>query len=519
MLQKLNERIQGLVAWIIILLVTVTFTLFGIDYYMQSHHEASAEVDVNGQSITKQAFDLNYRRSRQLRDSSETTAMNENLMKQKLLDEMIINQVSMQAARANGFEVYAGQANAAIVAIPQFQEDGHFSKARYQQALSSALYTPESFQNEVRQGMLLNQQRFAFIGTDFALPGEVKQFVKLYMQTRDYDYVQIPARRFLKPATVSETEIQAYYQQHPQAFLSSEQVSLDYIRLTLQDVKSKINITDEQIQRYFDENQSEIGSKKALSDVKDEIKSQLLADLAQAKYAEILEELADLSYQTPDSLDQVAKTLHMDIEHSEPFSRDGGDTVLTKNKQVIQAAFSHDVLTLGNNSEPIQFDKDGVVVLRVHEHIPAKEKPIEEVSAFIAEQLAHEKAILTAMQLGKVLLDGNQTALIQEKLMVDHKLHWHAVVNANRDMDAVPTAINELAFNLSREGAKEGVRLEGGDYAIVRLKKVNNGKLKSVDKEQIASITQQIEANNGVMDYQLYINDLMSKAHIVKHPA
>lgn len=30
MLQKLNERIQGAVAWIIVSLVTLTFTLFGL---------------------------------------------------------------------------------------------------------------------------------------------------------------------------------------------------------------------------------------------------------------------------------------------------------------------------------------------------------------------------------------------------------------------------------------------------------------------------------------------------------
>ncbi len=65
------------------------------------------------------------------------------------------------------------------------------------------MYTPESFQKEVQQGMLLNQQRFAFIGTAFALPHEIKQFVKLYMQSRDYDYMQIPALRFVSPANIS----------------------------------------------------------------------------------------------------------------------------------------------------------------------------------------------------------------------------------------------------------------------------------------------------------------------------
>jgi len=519
MLQKLNERIQGLVAWIIIVLVALTFMLFGVDYYMQSHHEASAQADVNGQRITKQVFELNYRRNRQLRDPIKMTAVAENQLKQKLLDEMIINQVSMQSARANGFEVFPGLANAAIVNIPQFQEDGHFSEDRYQQALSGAFYTPESFQNEVRQGMLLNQQRFAFIGTDFALPSEVKQFVKLYMQTRDYDYVQIPVRHFLKASVVSEQDITAYYQKHPKEFLSAEQVGLDYIRLTLQDIKSEITISDEQIQQYYDENQTEPEMTKSLANVKNQIKTQLLADRAQAKYAEVLEELTDLSYQTPDSLEPVAKALKLKIEHSPVFSRDGGSDDVTKNKQVLQAAFSHDVLTLGNNSDPIQFDKDGVVVFRVSKHILSKEKPLSDVKVVISEKLSAENAQLEAIKLGKMLLDTRQDVVQQEKLMGANQLHWKEIVSASRDMDVVPALINEMAFHLSRIGVEDGLSLLDGDYAIVRLKKINNGKLKSVDKEQLASITQQIEANNGVMEYELYINDLMGKAKIVKHAA
>ena len=44
--------------------------------------------------------------------------------------------------------------------------------------------------------MLLNQQRFAFMGSSFALPDEIKRFVRLYMQTRDYDYLTVPAISF-----------------------------------------------------------------------------------------------------------------------------------------------------------------------------------------------------------------------------------------------------------------------------------------------------------------------------------
>lgn len=625
MLQKLNERIQGVVAWVIIILVAVTFTLFGVDYYLQSHHDTNAQLEVNGQPITKQAFELNYRRTRQMRDPSLMTAALENQLKQQVMDEMIMNNVSMQAAHSNGFEVNAAQANAAILNIPQFQQDGHFSTDRYQQALNGALFTPESFQKEVSQGMLLNQQRFAFIGTSFALPTEIKQFVKLYMQTRDYDYMQIPALRFIKQAMVSPDEVDAYYKQHQKEFLSPEKVSIEYIRLSMADIKKSIKISDQQITRYYEDNQSnyytpaqwkvahilfavppdtsaednqrikqraddmfallqknpdqfeqnvkavsddkisainngvlpwivagqsgfdktlvtlttagqisapvksshgyeifklidyKAAAVKPLNEVKQTIQDQLLADLGQTEYAQNLEKLSDLSYQTPDSLSPVADALKLPLQESSQFSREGGNSELTKNKLVINAAFSHDVMTLGNNSEPIQLDNESLIVLRVNKHFPAAEKGLAEVKPVIEQKLTLEKAKADARKLGKELLSANQKPEEQNKLITENNLQWSTVAAASRDTEAAAETINQMAFSLARVGTEQGRSLVSGDYVIVHLKKINEGKLDNLDKEQVASITQQIETNYGMMDYDLYLSDLMSKAKIVKH--
>lgn len=625
MLQKLNERIQGVVAWVVIILVAVTFTLFGIDYYIQSRHELRADVEVNGQPITKQAFDLNYRRARQMRDPSQMTAELENQLKQQVMDEMVANTVSLQAAHANGFEVSVAEANAAILSIPQFQQDGHFSTDKYQQALNGALFTPESFQKEVSQGMLLNQQRFAFMGTSFALPAEIKRFVKLYMQTRDYDYLKIPARSFFKPADVTATEIDAYYKDHPKEFLSHETVTVDFIRLSMSDIKGTIKLTDQQIARYYEENQSNyytpaqwqvahilfaippetsaedraqvktrafkayhalqkspeqfesdvrtlsddkatsahggvlpwvvagqsefdkalvhlttpgkmsapVKSKqgyeifkviaykpaavKPLPEVKADIHAQLLADIAQTEYAQLLEKLSDLSYQSPDSLIPAGDTLKLTIQQTTPFSRQGGDSALTKNKQVIHAAFSHDVLVLGNNSEPIPLDNESVVVLRVNKHTAAVAMPLSEVKPVIVEKLAMNKAKIAARELGRLLLQDNHDRPRQDHAILEHHLAWLDVTAAARDSDLTLPAINDLAFGISGVGSEMGHSLDTGDYVMVRLKKINDGELQSLDKEQVRSITQQIEASYGMMDYDLYVGDLMSKATVVKH--
>lgn len=624
MLQKLNERIQGIVAWLVIILIAITFTLFGVDYYFQSHQTSNAKVIVNDQPISNQAFEASYRRARAQQDIEHMTAADEKNLQNQVLNQMITNEVTVQAARRYGFEVSAEQANAAILQIPQFQEDGRFSTQRYQQALSGALFTPETFQNEVRQGMLLNQQRFAFMGSSFALQGEIKQFVKLYMQTRDYEYLIIPAARFEKDAKVSDEQINEYYKEHQKEFMTPEQVSIDYVKLAMSDIRSKIKVSDDDVKKYYDENQSNfltpaqwkvahilfavpgdasqaeveqikknaddaynelkkepqqfdqfVTSKsddklsiadkgvlplitagqneygkllsslttpgeisapiktkygfeifklidykpvttRSLNEVDPMIREQLATDMAQAQYAQALEQLSDLSYQSPDSLKPVSEALNLKIQHTEPFSRFAGTDPIAQNKQVINTAFSHDVLDLGNNSDPIQVDNDAVIVLRVNQHILTKKQSVATVHNQIKTLLTKKFGEAKAKEIGSNLLNPVEDKQ-QQEIMHVNQLQWQGVANAARDNDKSNAMINDLAFNLLRPESRDAVALDNGDFVVVKLKRINDGKLSALDNEQKNSLIQQIEASFGMMDYDLYVNNLMKHAVINKH--
>ena len=615
MLQKLNDRIQGAVAWIIVVLVTVTFTLFGLDYYLQSHRSADVKVKINDHIITKEAYELNYRRLSHSQAQESLTPIQEQALKQQVLSEMMVNAVSVEAAHQHGFEVDGQQATAAILQIPQFQEDGHFSTSRYSQALNNAFFTPQTFQQEVRQGMLLNQQRFALIGTEFVLPSELQHYVSLFMQTRDYQYAVIKAADFINRSQISPEEEQQYYQAHKKEFMTKEQISIDYIRLSLQAIKDKVTISPEQISRYYEENKNnyltpaqwqlsyvrfpvkeepsnaelETHAKRAskqfydavskdpqqmttltkqaarqqhaqagvlpvvvagqsnldqylinltepgqiaepirtkqgydilqvksykpaaiqpLAEVGQLIAEQLRQEVAQQQYAALEDRLSELSYQNPDSLAPVASSLGLPLEHSGLFSQaQPGQEPITQVPAIKQAAFSHDVLTFGNNSEPIQVDADTLVVLRVKQHIPAALQDISQVKNVIDSVLLSEKASLAAQQFGKNLLTTK---------VVPKTLHWQMVKAANRDTELAHPEINELAFSVDNEGNYEGGLLKNGDFAVVRLAKITEGHLDREDKEQMRNLTQQLEASYGLMDYDLYVSQLMSQAKIVK---
>ncbi|MDF1826851.1 MAG: SurA N-terminal domain-containing protein [Legionellaceae bacterium] len=626
MLQKLNERIQGVVAWVVVSVIALTFALFGVDSYLQARHTSSVVAEVNGKPISKQALELRYRRVRHEQDMSARTTGTEKQLKSQLLEKMIASQINMNAALRDGFFINDDQVKTAIFQIPQLQQDGQFSPERYEHVLNNALFTPQSFQQEIYRGMLLNQQHFAFLGTAFALPNEVQKFVKLYGQTRDYRYLEIPTRTFLNDVSVSDDEVKAYYSANTHDFVAPEKISLDYVTLSMAATRDKLNPSEAELKNYYETNQTnymtpakwqvrhilfempnnasdeqqqaiktrvdtlynqlesapdtfEAQSKqllqtkqnsiktgvlpwitagespldkdliqlttvghvlpplktdagyelfqliayvpaqiKAFDAVRATVREHWLAERAQADYTRLQEELSDNSYQMPDSLAPVAEALKLPVEQTALFSHDGGKDPLTSSPRVLKAAFSHDVLELGNNSAPIQLDDDRVVVVRVRKHIAAREKALSEVKAQIKARLALQKAEARAEALGQALQNNKQGAFMDEAMLLKHHLTWKAATQATRDSSLASAEINDIAFTLPRAGSREGRSLANqAGYVVVELSQITPGSMDMLDNEQKQSITQQLAANYGTVDYDLYTSNLLEQAHVVKH--
>ncbi len=625
MLQKLNSRIQGWFAWIILSAIAVTFALFGVEHYIQSRSANLAKAEVNGQVITVHDFDLYYRRNQNQNEPTELTSVAEQQHKLALVEEMIKKNIAVQSALVNGFHVTKDQVIKAIQNIPQFQEDGQFSVGRYQQALNNALFTPGSFQTEVWESLVTAQQQFAFKGTEFALLSELEQFVKLYQQSRDYDYLVIPYQSFAHSIKIDDQLIKAYYHQHSQEFQKPEEVTVDYVRLSMPEIRQKINISNQQIQHYYDENKSnyitpakwhvahiffaipakatleqqkQIAEKankafdllkkspgefeslvktqsddkisvvnagvlpwieagqsqfdkalvdltkvgeisppvktmdgyeifkllaykpskvKTFEEVKQDINNLLTVEKVQTEYSRALEQLSDLAYQSPDTLEPIAEALHLPIQHSEPFSRLGGQSVLTKNKNVLQVAFSPEIVSQGNNSEPIQIDTDTVVILRLSKHIPASQKSLAEVKSDITTLLIKNQAEQEAKKLGQTILNLQTNLSKDNELIEQNHLKWESVKHATRQNLHVSPDINQLAFQTGKLGTVVGDSLKNGNYVLIKLTKITDGQLQDLSKEEVTNLLQKIEESHGAVEYDLYMNTLLSKAIIKRY--
>ncbi len=259
MLQSMRERMQGIIAIVIVALVSLTFVLWGIQNYLQSHGGNDTVAKVNGVKITNAQFQNMYERTRQqlmmqMGKGFVIDQQAQSKLKQKVLQQLIQEEAIFQNATKNGFRVNDAQINAVVTRLPVFQSGGHFSLARFQQMLNAMLYTEGEFVNDIQRTMVTDQLRSGIVNSAFILPSEITNIVKLTQQQRDIGYAIIPVSKFMKSVTVTGAQVQQYYQQQQDQFKTPEKVSVAYITLSADQLQNKVNVTDQEVKQYYEDN-------------------------------------------------------------------------------------------------------------------------------------------------------------------------------------------------------------------------------------------------------------------------
>ncbi|MFM4757434.1 peptidylprolyl isomerase [Aeromonas caviae] len=262
MLDKLREGAQGKVAKVILGLIILSFALAGVGSYLNGPAR-TAPATVNGNDISAPALENAYRNERarmesQMGEAFNQLAANPDYMKQfrrGVLDRLIDQALIDDKARSLGLRVSDEQIKQAIVAMPEFAENGKFSNDRYLQLIRRAGMTPEMFRDSLRQDMVRQQLMGAVLGSEFALKGEAEQLDRLYNQTRDLRLIRLAASAYVDGIEVSDAEVEQFYKANSARFMNDETVKVDYLLLDAANLGKNIKVTEQDAQDYYDQHQ------------------------------------------------------------------------------------------------------------------------------------------------------------------------------------------------------------------------------------------------------------------------
>ena len=298
MLQDIRDKSQGIVVKVIIGVVIVTFALFGVEALVQSFTSTDTVAEVDGKEITRtQLLQTAETQRRQLISMMggqiDPAMLEENALQRRALDELVQRAVMTNQAEALNLGVSDAQVDAYLLQAEQFQTNGQFDQNKYLNFIRSLGFTPLAFKERIKQDVLIQQARNAVAGTEFVLPSQVDSIVTLQNQKRSYDYIRFSLADKTESVSVSDDELQAYYDANQASFTSPEQIKLDYVTISVEDLESSIEVSDAEIQDAYQARVANFGGEeREASHILIDTSSRS-DDEAQALVEEIKTKLAD----------------------------------------------------------------------------------------------------------------------------------------------------------------------------------------------------------------------------------
>jgi peptidyl-prolyl cis-trans isomerase D len=631
MLQSIREKIQGIVAAVIIGLICLTFGVWGIESYLS---EASKVVvaEVGGEDIELAEYQDAFQRLRQraqaeLGDQFDPTQWAGEDTKRRVLEFVVDDELLTQLLERRRIRVGSDQVAQFLMGSPNFQVDGKFSSERYAQVTNMLGFTEQAFEQQAQRDMAVEQLRAGVIASAFASPQELDDIARLAVQTRDIGYVVLkPAEP--KSVTVSDTDLKAYFKEHGESFRVPDKVALEFIEINQAELLREVDVEESDILAFYEAHKADftmeeqrnarhilvqlapdasdaevasarkkaedlrarvakgedfsavarassddIGSRadggstglfgrgvmapefetavfgmkvgeisdlvrtdfgfhiitvteikpedmKPYVDARGEVEQRLRKEKAEELYFELAERFSDSVYEFPDSLEDAAKAL--DLQLHKTSLQTEAEVAAAFNPAVAEAAWEPEVLTQGLVSPPVEIGEARVVAVKVTQfeaaHIPSLAAIREEVLTVVQAERVREAARTRGEALLK-RLDGGETG---PDVAAAEKLEWEAVSAAGRADERLNRAVLRAAFRLgsvaSGAPARTGVELADGAYAVVEVSKVDAPAEAKATEALAAAARDALVRNRAVSAWRDFMSEIRQTASVSTHP-
>ena len=387
MLQSMRDNLKGTAAIIVAAFFGFIMVIGGIDFFTgASGGSADRVADVNGEKISNVDLQraIQNRRSMiesQYGDSVPADLLSDEQLRGPVLQQLVSNAVMRQAAQESGMVMSTAAVDRETVQMPGFQINGQFDQQIYRDGLRRMGYSPASFRQLLEQDMVMQQYAGSIVDSAFTTRADARQIVSVSMEERDFDYVTLSAAPLLSGIEVSDSEIQSYYEGNQASFQRPEQVAVEYIELTPELFAGNIDVADQDIRAQYDQ----------------EVKS-FQADIRRHAAHILIEENGEVSQQKVQDVEAKLAAGEDFAALANEFSDDivsreeGGDVGFTSG-DVFPEAFEDALseLQVGEVSGPVVTDA-GTHFIKLLEVADAEPPTLEERKAAIAAQLRNAEA-------------------------------------------------------------------------------------------------------------------------------
>ena len=255
---------------ILFLLIIPSFVLFGLEGYSRFNDKGAVVAKVNGNKINQTDWDAAHKREvdriRVSMPNMDAKLFDTAEAKYATLERLVRDQVITAAAQklqlvASDTRLARELQQSPVIAALR-TADGKLDMERYKQLAASQGMTPEMFEMQVRADLSNRQVIQGVQASAYATSAQTQTAMNAFMQRREVQILNFPASDYLGKITVSDADLQAYYDKNKDKYQSAESADIEYIVLDIESLRQSITLNEQDLKSYYEQNLQRLSSKE-----------------------------------------------------------------------------------------------------------------------------------------------------------------------------------------------------------------------------------------------------------------
>lgn len=398
---------------------------------------------------------------------------------------------ALRTADKLGLTVSREEILSVITRNPDFQENGAFSKARYQQFIRGTLGNMEAsaaqFENYLKENILLQKLHNATASAAWVAPSTMQRLVNRYADRYRIDYITLDTNAVsAADIKLPDEAVQAYFTSHTNDFVVPAKVSVRYVSFAISNHLAGAVVSSDAVEDYYDTHTDEFSSTDTnntsvitpLDDVRSAISNQLLwAEATQGardKATDLIIALAPSRDGSSIPFEKLAADHGLPVSTSSLFDATSSFPGVKDSQDLVTAAFRLRPTPDEYFSDPVAA-KDHVYILALatntEPYIPAFDLVRNDVVPYARAKAAADALSAKAGKLHQVFAEGLKqkesfTAIARQQVLNVSTTGYFTAYSAP---DAISSA--EVFEELSSRNAGEltdVIQLQDG-YMIARV--------------------------------------------------
>ena len=458
---------------VILTAIVVVFVFWGVGSFKSRKDTQVA--NVNGEVITIEEYQKAYNNIVENYRRQYGSRVNEQMLKQLQLGRQTVNQLVnqkllLQESEKLGFQVTDEELSEQIMTNPAFQNGGVFDKRRYDLLLRQNRLSPEEFEHSMRQQMIFEKLQNFISSRTKVSEDEVWNWYAHENQTVNIEYVLIEPDTH-KDINITNEEIKTYFDEDKEKYRTEPTVKVQYLYFDPKNFIGKVTVSDEEVREYYEAHSDEFHQEKSIEarhilfkiDQDADEKAIQKAKQKALKVLKLAREGKDFA--------ELAQT------YSEGPSKDSGGSLgtFTRDKMVKPFSDAAFALKAGEISDLVK-TQFGWHIIKVEKVNPEHTEPLKKVQPKIRAKLinlhSNSAAYDRAEEVYDLLFNGEDISKVAgDQGLFVQKSDFFTSKGPKKGSDN-PTQFAAAAFELEVMDISEVKEIDGRYYIIQPIEKI-----------------------------------------------